>query len=152
MNAWVLVLLITLLYAGYNLFVKVSGDHAAGVATTTVLATISLQVAALIVSLIFAAYLLSRGDQSFALPTASFRWAILSGICIGIAEIAYFYLFSGTGMRQLIPASTAIPIIVSGTILISFVVAVFWLGEPFAWRQMLGVVLVISGVSVLFIR
>ena len=52
MNAWMLLLLITLMYAGYNLFVKVSGDHAAGTVTTTILATISLQTAALVVSLI----------------------------------------------------------------------------------------------------
>ena len=38
MNAWMLLLLITLMYAGYNLFVKVSGDHAAGTVTTTILA------------------------------------------------------------------------------------------------------------------
>ncbi|MEO1864491.1 MAG: hypothetical protein ABGX98_01925, partial [Pseudomonadota bacterium] len=123
MNAWALLLLITLLYAGYNLFVKVSGDHAAGTVTTTILATISLQTAALVVSLMFAAYLFMRGGQTFALPPASYKWAVLSGVCIGIAEIGYFYLFSGTGLRQTIPASTAIPIIVCGTAVVAFVVS-----------------------------
>jgi len=152
MNAWMLLLLITLMYAGYNLFVKVSGDHAAGTVTTTILATISLQTAALVVSLMFAAYLLMRGGQSFALPPASYKWAALSGVCIGIAEIGYFYLFSGTGLRQTIPASMAIPIIVCGTAVIAFVAATVFLNEPFGWRQILGVVLVVLGVGVLFTK
>ncbi len=54
MNAWMLLMLITLLYAGYYLFVKVSGEHAAGAVTTTILATISLQTTALVVSLVAA--------------------------------------------------------------------------------------------------
>jgi len=152
MNAWILLLLITLMYAGYNLFVKVSGDHAAGTVTTTILATISLQTAALVVSLMFAAYLLMRGGQSFSLPPASYKWAVLSGVCIGIAEIGYFYLFSGTGLRQTIPASMAIPIIVCGTAVIAFVAATVFLNEPFGWRQILGVVLVVLGVGVLFTK
>ncbi len=85
-----LLLLITLLYAGYNLFVKVSGEHAAGAVTTTILATISLQTIALVVSLVFAAYLLMRGGQSFALPPASLKWAVLSGVCIGVQRSATF--------------------------------------------------------------
>ncbi|HBP83945.1 MAG: hypothetical protein CBC11_005145 [Proteobacteria bacterium TMED51] len=129
MNAWMLLLLITLMYAGYNLFVKVSGDHAAGTVTTTILATISLQTAALVVSLIFAAYLFIRGGQTFAIPPASYKWAVLSGICIGIAEIGYFYLFSGTGLRQTIPASTAIPVIVCGTVVIAFIYCVCGFSE-----------------------
>ncbi len=44
-------------YAGYNLFVKVSGGHAAGTVTTAILATTSLQTAALAELLIFTAYL-----------------------------------------------------------------------------------------------
>ena len=152
MNAWMLLLLITLLYAGYNLFVKVSGQHAADTVTTTILATISLQTTALVVSLIFAAYLLMRGGQRFALPPASLKWAVLSGICIGAAEIGYFYLFSGTGLRQTIPASTAIPIIVCGTVVIAFIASVAFLHEPFGWRQIAGVILVVLGVGLLFTK
>ena len=65
-----LLLLITLFYAGYNLFVKASGGHAGGNVTTTILATISLQTVALVVSLMFAAYLFIRGGQTFAIPPA----------------------------------------------------------------------------------
>ena len=120
--------------------------------TTTILATISLQAAAQVVSLIFAAYYCVRGEQTFAIPPASYKWAVLSGICIGIAEIGYFYLFSGTGVRQTIPTSTAIPITVCGTVVVAFIVSVAFPSEPFGWRQMLGVALVVLGVGVLFTK
>ena len=45
---------ITALYAGYNLLVKVSSNHVPESATTTVLATICLQLAALAASGTFA--------------------------------------------------------------------------------------------------
>ena len=131
MNAWMLLLLITLLYAGYNLFVKVSGEHAAGAVTTTILATISLQTTALVVSLVFAAYLLMRGGQSFALPPASLKWSVLFINLIGVAKIAYIYLFSGTRLRQTITAINAIPFIVCGTVVIAYTASVTFLHEPF---------------------
>ena len=56
MNIWFLLILVTMFYAGYNILVKVSVDHALGTATTTILATISLQLAALSASLIFAIF------------------------------------------------------------------------------------------------
>ena len=96
----------------------------------------------------FAAYLFIRGGQTFAIPPASYKWAVLSGI----AELGYFYLFLGTGSRQTIPASTAIPVIVCGTVVIAFIVSVAVLSEPFGWRQMLGVALVVLGVGVLFTK
>ena len=85
-------------------------------------------------------------------PPASYKWAVLSGICIGIAEIGYFYLFSGRGLRQTIPTSTAIPITVCGTVVVAFIVSVAFTSEPFGWRQMLGVALVVLGVGVLFTK
>ena len=49
-----LLLAVTVLYAGYNLLVKVSSSHVPAVATTPILATIALQVAAIAVSGAFA--------------------------------------------------------------------------------------------------
>ena len=83
MNAWMLLLLITLMYAGYNLFVKVSGDHAAGTVTTTILATISLQTAALVVSLMFAAYLLCAAGR-----LSRFLQRPISGQCFPVSVLA----------------------------------------------------------------
>ena len=68
MNAWMLLLLITLFYAGYNLFVKASGVLV--MLPRQFWLTISLQTVALVVSLMFAAYLFIRGGQTFAIPPA----------------------------------------------------------------------------------
>ena len=68
---------VTLLYAGYNLLVKILSEHVPNLATSTVLATNCLQIAALVVSSIFAIYLLSRGGQILSCPGQLFlgrRW------------------------------------------------------------------------------
>ena len=145
MNIWLLLILVTMFYAGYNILVKVSVDHALGTATTTILATISLQLAALSASLIFAIFLYLRGGHVFTLPTASFGWAILAGICIGGAEIGYFYLFSGFGLRQSMPASVAIPVVVSGTIVISVLLGFFLMREDLGWQNLMGTALLCIG-------
>ena len=147
-----LLLFVTIFYAGYNILVKVSGGHAGGIATTTILATISLQIAALCASLMFALFLFLRGDQIFSLPTASYGWAILAGVCIGGAEIGYFYLFSGLGSRQGMSASVAIPVVVCGTIVISTLVATFVFKEHLGLQQLSGVGLLIVGSLLLIAR
>ena len=53
MAAAALLAAVTLLYAGYNLLIKLSGAHVPASATTTVLATLCLQIAALSTSLLF---------------------------------------------------------------------------------------------------
>ena len=57
---------VTLLYAGYNVFVKVSGSQVPATATSTILATVCLQVTALFVSLVFFGILSFRGGHSFS--------------------------------------------------------------------------------------
>jgi hypothetical protein len=152
MNAWVLLLIVTFLYAGYNLFVKVAGGHASGAATTTILATITLQLTALTTSTVFGIFLLLRGGQVFSLPSASYGWAVIAGLCIGGAEIGYFYLFSGLGLHQVIAANIAIPVIVCGTVLITIVASLFFFQESLGMRQLVGVGLLSTGVLFLFGR
>ena len=67
----ILLLGVTSLYAGYNLLVKVSSGHVPAVATTPILATIALQVAALAVSAAFAAGLVLRGGHVLAVSPAA---------------------------------------------------------------------------------
>ena len=62
----VILLGVTALYAGYNLLVKVSSEHIPDAATTPVLATISLQAAALAVSAAFAVGLVFQGGHVLA--------------------------------------------------------------------------------------
>ncbi|MGB5706811.1 MAG: hypothetical protein WBM41_08260 [Arenicellales bacterium] len=147
MQTLVLLFLITACYAAYNLLVKLSSSYS-GAATTPILATISLQLAALSVSLIYLGYL-SRQQITVGLPGRAYFWAVTAGVCIGLAEVMYFYLFRGVGGEKPIAASTAIPFIVGGTIVIALVVSSFLFRETLNSGQWIGVGLTFAGMSVL---
>jgi len=150
-NVWLLIA-VTFLYAGYNLFVKLSGDQVPVTATSTVLATICLQIAALLVSLLFFAVLLARGGHSFALTGSAYGWALAAGICIGIAEIGYFYLFSSVAGNTPMSANIAIPVIVSGTVVLAMIFSYVALKEPVSLNQLLGSFLIVVGIALFFVK
>jgi len=147
-----LLVAVTIFYTAYNVLIKVSGTYVPAAATTTILATISLQLAALLTSVVFLGFLAVRGGQAFSLPSGSYLWAALAGLCIGAAEIAYFYLFGGVGLAKPMPASVAIPIIVSGTIVLALFLSRFVLGEEISWNQILGSILIVLGIATIFFR
>jgi len=149
MKSLLFVLLITLCYSGYNLLIKVSMSHSGSTVISPILATVCLQISALLVSI---AYLLTtvRASVSISdLPFGAYAWAIGAGICIGIAEILYFYLFRGFEGETLIQASTAIPMVIGGTILITILVSVFLFRESLSNIQWLGVALAFAGMAIL---
>ncbi len=146
----VILLAITALYAGYNLFIKVSSGHIPDTATTPILAAISLQVAALAVSAAFAAGLVFQGGHVLAVSRAAVVWGGAAGLCIGAAEIGYFYLFRGIGGAEPMTANVAIPVIVSGAVVLTVITSWLVFREPFTWVRLLGAVLVAGGVVVLF--
>lgn len=153
MVAPLLLLTATLLYAGYNVLIKISGTHVPEAATSTVLGAICLQLAALTTSTTFAGTLLLFKDgQHLQLTTPAYLWAAGAGLCIGGAEIAYFYLFGGIGGEKPMAASLAIPTIVSGTIVISLLVSWLVLREPLNWYQWLGCGLIVLGIVLLFLN
>lgn len=143
---------VTFLYAGYNLFLKLSGGHVPSGATTTILATMCLQVAALSTSIVFLAVLAVRGGQVLALSPGSYVWAAIAGLCIGGAEIGYLYLFGGVGGVKSMDASIAIPTIVSGTIVIALLFSFLFLKEQISWSQVLGSCLILTGIFFLFMQ
>lgn len=151
MTAPFLLVLVTVLYAGYNLLVKLSGNAVPAAATTTILATIALQIAALAASLAFATLLHVRGGHVFALSGPAFFWAVLAGLCIGGAEIAYFYLFGGIGNTEPMAANIAIPIVVSGTIVITMMVSYMIFRETLTWSQAIGSACIVLGIALLFL-
>lgn len=147
---WPLLVLVTVFYAGYNFLVKVSSEHVPQQATTTILLTVTLQVAALACSIVYLGILLLRGGHSFGLTPVAFAWAAGAGIAIGAAEICYFYLFSGTGGFAPAPGSIVIPVVVSGTVLLTMLASVVLLGESASWREWTGAALVIAGIILMF--
>lgn len=147
---WPLLVLVTVFYAGYNFLVKVSSEHVPQQATSTILLTITLQVAALTCSILYLGTLLAGGKHSFAVSGPAFVWAASAGVAIGAAEICYFYLFSGTGGYEPAPGSIVIPVVVSGTILLTMLASVMFLGETVTWHEWTGAMLVIAGIALMF--
>ena len=152
MVAAMLLAAVTLLYAGYNLLIKLSGTHVPASATTTVLATVCLQVAALSTSVLFLGFLAAQGSHVFTLAPRAYFWAVLAGLCIGAAEIGYFYLFGGIGLDRPMQAGVAIPVIVAGTVAIATVASAVLFGEAFGWRQLAGAALVAGGIVLIFLE
>ena len=148
MRTLLILLLVTVCYAAYNLLVKVSTSHVDSVATPPIIATICLQAAALSVSLVYLLYL-TRQSVSLALPGKAYAWAVGAGICIGIAEVLYFYLFRGFEGEKPIAASSAIPFIVGGTIVIAVAVSHFIFRESLNTGQWVGIALAFAGMMVL---
>ena len=141
---------ITALYAGYNLLVKVSSNHVPEFATSTVLATICLQLAALAASGTFALVLLARGGHVLKLSPAAYAWAAGAGLCIGLAEIGYFYLFRGVGGSGPVAASVAVPVIVTGTVVLTMLLSCLALKEPLGAMQIAGTTVVVIGIAMIF--
>ena len=147
MQSLVLILLITLCYAGYNLLVKVSGNHVS-IAASPIVATICLQLAALTVSTVYLLFLLRQQTPISVSPKACL-WAAVAGISIGLAEVLYFYLFRGFSGEKTVEAGFAIPLIVGGTILIAIFASKYLFAESMNNGQWLGVGLTLSGLVVL---
>ncbi len=75
MAGLLLLVTVTTLYAGYNLFIKVSAAHVPATATSTIAATICLQIAALMTSILFLSIALIRGGQVLQLTWGAYAWA-----------------------------------------------------------------------------
>lgn len=152
MTGLTLLVITTFLYAGYNILIKASTQHVPHDAPSTITATICLQIAALAVSFVFLAVQKAQIHASLLLPAQAYIWAAAAGLCIGAAEITYFYLFAGIGSSKPMQASVAIPVIVSGAIVIALIVGWLVLKEGIAWPQFLGAGLIASGIFMLFIK
>lgn len=148
MRTLLLLLLITICYAAYNLLVKVSSSYVDSQSTSPIIATIILQSTALMVSLVYLLFLI-RQTVNLALPIKAYAWAAVAGLCIGLAEVLYFYLFRGFADENPIAASSAIPFIVGGTIVIAVAVSHFIFKESLNSGQWFGVGLGFVGMIVI---
>ena len=149
MASWLLLISVTLLYSGYNLLIKVSASHVPEAATTTIQATICLQLAALATSLVFFSFSAIRAGQVFQLTWGAYGWAAADGLCIGAAEIAYFYVFSGIISGPSMAANVVIPTVVSGTVVITVLATYVLFKETLSPAQLIGVACIILGLILL---
>ena len=150
-NNLLLLVIVTVSYAGYNLFIKLSSSQNLN-NTNSIAATLSLQVFALVVTSIFSVYLFSKGERIFVLPSKSYLYAIFGGISIGFAEIGYFYLFNAANPNGPLNANTAIPVILGGTILITMIFSFYIFRESFSYQKILGTLFIIFGIYLVLIK
>ncbi len=150
MAGLLLLVTVTTLYAGYNLLIKVSVSQVPAAATSTIAATICLQVAALMTSIAFVSVAMIRGGQVLQLTWGAYIWAAAAGLCIGGAEIAYFYLFRGIGSSNPMAANVVIPTVVSGTVVMTAIAAYFIFRETLAPIQFAGIGCIVLGVLLLY--
>ena len=142
-----LLLFIIGFYAAYNLLVKASSGYTLS-ASSPILATISLQLAALSVSLIYLCYLVEQ-KAVISVPTKAYLLAIGGGVCIGLAEVLYFYLFRGVGGDKPMAASVAVPLVVGGTIIVAVLASYVVFKESLNVGQWIGIGLGFIGMVVL---
>ena len=150
-NNLLLLVIVTVSYAGYNLFIKLSSSQNID-NTNSIAATLSLQVFALVVTSIFSVYLFSKGERIFVLPSKSYLYAIFGGISIGFAEIGYFYLFNAANPNGPLNANTAIPVILGGTILITMIFSFYIFRESYSYQKILGTLFIIFGIYLVLIK
>ena len=83
------------------------------------------------------------------LSTTACAWAAAAGVCIGLAEIGYFYLFRGVGGSGPVAASVAVPIIVTGTVVFTMLLSWLALKESLGVMQITGTVVVVIGIAMI---
>ena len=150
-NNLLLLVIVTVSYAGYNLFIKLASSQNIN-NTNSIAATLSLQIIALIVTSIFSVYLFSKGERIFVLPSKAYLYAIFAGISIGFAEIGYFYLFNASNPNGPLTANTAIPVILGGTILITMIFSFYIFRESYNYQKILGTLFIIIGIYLVLIK
>ena len=144
-NNLIILVIVTISYAGYNLFIKLASSQNLN-NSNSIAATLCLQLFALFVTILFSFYLFSKGEKIFVLPSKSYIYAIFAGISIGLAEIGYFYLFNESNPKGASNANSVIPVILGGTILITMIFSFIFLSESFSYKRIFGTFFIIFGI------
>ena len=144
-NNLIILVIVTISYAGYNLFIKLASSQNLN-NSNSIAATLCLQLFALFVTILFSFYLFSKGEKIFVLPSKSYLYAIFAGISIGLAEIGYFYLFNESNPKGASNANAVIPVILGGTILITMIFSFIFLRESFNYKRIFGTFFIIFGI------
>ena len=140
MNWIFLVLLTALFYGIYNFFIKISSGH-----INQIVGAVILQVVAAALGLLILLYLKLTGAP-LEVSSKGIQFAILAGVFVGLAEIASFYAFS-----KGVTASTGIPIMIGGSVVVGALLGIVFLKESLTVVQYFAIAMVVVGI-VLFIK
>ncbi len=135
MKGILLAMLAGILFACYQLAVKLSAEH-----IQEMLGAVILQGVAVLVGAFF--FLIFKdGHSDLSYTSTGLKFAIFAGIFVSLAEIATFYTFS-----QDISPSVGITLIVGVNILVGLGLDYFWFKSSLSSTQLLGILFVLAGV------
>ncbi len=136
MNWLLLALLGAFCFGAYNVFIKIASGY-----IHEITGAVILQFVAAFAGLGVLLYLKFRGNEVIEISQKGIYYSILAGLCVGGAEILSFIVF-GKG----VPASTGIPIIIGGAIVVGAVIGVLFLKEKITVFNILGTIFVVLGI------
>ena len=141
MNWILLAITVAILWGLYNFFIKMSSGE-----IDPVLGAVTLQITAATVSGILLLWM-KISSKEIVFTHKGIEYAILAGVCVGLAEITYLKLFS-----RGIDLSIGMPIVVGGTIIVGVVLGLAILKEPLNFIHALSLLLIITGIMLLSTR
>ncbi len=136
MNWLLLALLGAFCFGAYNVFIKIASGY-----IHEITGAVILQFVAAFAGLGILLYLKFKGNEVIEISQKGVYYSILAGLCVGGAEILSFLVF-GKG----VPASTGIPIIIGGAIVVGAVIGVLFLKEKITVFNIVGTILVVLGI------
>lgn len=125
-------------YGLYNVFIKLSAGRIHPVTGAVILQVMAACSGAVL-------FLFLRSAKTPMAFSAKGVWfAVLAGVCVGLAEILSFFVFS-----RGITVSVGIPVIIGGTVLAGAVLGTVFLGETLRLTDILAVALIVAGIALL---
>ncbi len=141
MNWVILIIMVLLFYALYNFFISLSSGD-----IHQVVGALILQITAAIFGGLVLLYL-KLTKTELLVSKKGILFAVLAGICIGVAEISYFFVYS-----KGISASVAIPMVMGGTVLVGSILGFIFLKESITLWHVLASILIIAGISIMYLK
>ncbi|MBU1164368.1 EamA family transporter [Patescibacteria group bacterium] len=133
---WILLAVLTAAFYGmYNFFIKVSSGDINQIAGAVI-----LQVVAALVGGVILVFLMIT-NTTIEITAKGVKYAVLAGIFVGLAEITSFYVFS-----KGISASTGIPIIIGGSVVVGAFLGLTFLRETLTPIQYVAIAMIVIGV------
>ncbi len=137
MNKIILALTSALAYAFYNASMKGASGH-----INHFVGAVVLQMTAVLVGGL--AILYTKPELNMDIQSKGLLYSIAAGICVGIAEISMFVVFS-KGLS--VSAGTAI--VTGGTVLFGAIIGASFFKEAVSYQQLIGILFVIFGIFLL---
>lgn len=126
--------IISALYGGYNLFIKLSSEH-----INHTLGAAILQNSSLFVGLPILIYLQTQG-KFIKVTQSGIILSITAGVLVGLAEILSFYFL------EKVDASQGIPIIIGGSVIAGFILGIIVLHEALNPFKIMGILFIVMGI------